>query len=129
MKDILMSATRLAEQIVNSDEYKNMRLLERDMANDERAQAAQLRYRMAQQEAIEAMNDVDHPERLKDATLELDAAEKAMQDDPLIAQTEEARRQFNQLMNNVNGILKLFITGDSDGAGCTGSCEGCSGCD
>ena len=91
MKDILMSATRLAEQIVNSDEYKNMRLLERDMANDERCQAVQLRYRMAQEAAIEAM-------------------------------------KFAQLMNNVNGILKLFITGDSDGEGCSGSCEGCGGC-
>ena len=128
MKDILMSATRLAEQIVNSDEYKNMRLLERDMANDERCQAVQLRYRMAQEAAIEAMNDVEHPERLKDATLELDAADKALHDDPLVVQTEEARKQFAQLMNNVNGILKLFITGDSDGEGCSGSCEGCGGC-
>ena len=124
-----MSATRLAEQIVNSDEYKNMRLLERDLANDEKAQAAQLRFRMAQEEAIEAMNDVEHPERLKDATLELDAAEKAMNDDPLIAQTDEARKIFNQMMQNINGILKLFITGDSDGAGCSGSCEGCKGCE
>ena len=42
------------------------------------------------------------------------------------------RKDFQTMMDNVNRILRLVITGqveDENGsAGCSGNCSGCSGC-
>lgn len=42
-------------------------------------------------------------------------------------QTNEA---FTQMMKKVNSIIKFVVTGENDEEehGCSGSCEGCSGC-
>ena len=46
-------------------------------------------------------------------------------------QLQDARREFTAMMDNVNRILRLVITGetgDSEAGGCGGNCSGCAGC-
>jgi hypothetical protein len=42
----------------------------------------------------------------------------------------EAQVKFQEMMDNVNRILRLVITGEVEDAagGCTGNCSSCSGC-
>ena len=53
------------------------------------------------------------------------AEQAAMKDE--MRQTNEA---FTQMMKKVNSIIKFVVTGENDEEehGCSGSCEGCSGC-
>ena len=41
---------------------------------------------------------------------------------------QAARADFNQMMENINQILRLIITGETEAGGCSGSCESCGGC-
>ena len=47
-------------------------------------------------------------------------------------QLQDARRAFTAMMDNVNRILRLVITGETGdedtGSGCSGNCSGCAGC-
>ena len=80
-------------------------------------------------EALLAQNNVDH-EALAKAGQEMEEAEKAVNEVPLVAELQEARGMFSLMMDNVNRVLKFMITGEEEDAhgGCSGNCSGCSGC-
>ena len=59
---------------------------------------------------------------------ELEEAEKELNDMPVIAQLQETRQAFTEMMEGVNRILRLVITGEPEQGGCTGSCATCGGC-
>ena len=37
-------------------------------------------------------------------------------------------QEYNDLMENVNRILRLVVTGETDEGGCSGNCATCGGC-
>ena len=70
---------------------------------------------------------------LAEASREMEEAEKRMNENGMIKTLKEYRKDFQTMMDNVNRILRLVITGqteDEDGrsSGCSGNCSGCSGC-
>ena len=84
-------------------------------------------------ETVLAQSDMDH-ELLARAGEEMEEAEKRLNEVPLVKEMQEARREFTQMMENVNRILRLVVTGETDDgcsgdcSGCSGGCEGCGGC-
>ena len=40
----------------------------------------------------------------------------------------EARNNFNGLINQINQVLQFIVTGRMDEAGCSGDCGSCGGC-
>ena len=72
------------------------------------------------------------PEDLAKASQEMEEAEKAMNDNEQIIALKSARKDFQTMMDNVNQILRLVITGRIDdeqpGGGCGGNCSSCGGC-
>ena len=58
------------------------------------------------------------------------AAEKAMEECTMVKDMREAQAKFQEMMDNVNRILRLVITGEVEDAtgGCTGNCASCGGC-
>ena len=71
------------------------------------------------------------PEDLAEASLEMEEAEKRMNENEKIQALKTARKDFQTMMDNVNKILRLVITGqveDENTGGCTGSCDTCNGC-
>ncbi len=134
MREVMMRAQALAEAILNSDVYQHMHELEEQVTTDPAATQAIAVY-MEKRTAVETTlraSNMD-PEQLAKAAQELEEVQQQMNDNPLIAQMRAAQKQYQDMMDNVNRILRLVVTGepeDESGAsgGCTGNCASCSGC-
>ena len=134
MREVLQKAQELAEAIIDSEPYLNMKKAERVMRKDETASSilGTMIEKRQKVENILSSNDMN-PEELKTAGEELEEAEKAMNENDKIIGLKQARKEFQNMMDNVNKILKLVVTGevgdDTTGySGCDGNCSGCSGC-
>ena len=73
------------------------------------------------------------PNELAKASAEMEEAEKRMNSNEKIRELKEARKDFQTMMDNVNQILRLVITGQVDegrsgAAACSGDCSCCNGC-
>ena len=130
MQKVLEQARVLAEAIVNSEVYTRMHDAEVKVTADvdaTNAIAAFVEKRQAV-EALLAQNEVDH-DALAAAGREMEEAEHAVNEVALVKELQESRQMFSLMMDNVNRILKVIITGeDEEEHGCSGDCGCCSGC-
>ena len=134
MKEVMMKAQELAEAILDSDIYQNMKKQENAVRKDPEAAMAlgEMIEKRQRVEAVLSEANMD-PEKLAEASREMENAEKRMNENEMIKRLKEYRKDFQTMMDNVNRILRLVITGETeeenDGrSGCTGNCSGCSGC-
>ena len=139
MHNVMHKAQELAEAIVESNVYQRLHAAELQVNKDEEAVRAVSDFVEKRQkvESILASNNLDHNE-LAEAGKAMEDAEKAMNEVPLIMEMQESRREFTQMMENVNRILRLVITGETEDecdcgdhhhhGGCSGSCSTCGGC-
>lgn len=136
MKKVMQKTQELAEAILESDFYKNMKSIESETRRDEVAASLldDMIYKRQRVEDILSSSGMN-PEELKKASAEMNEAEKAMNDNPQIQKLKEARKNFQTMMDNVNQLLRLVITGETEdgnrfrrGGSCGGSCSGCNGC-
>ena len=135
MREVMQKAQELAEAIVESSIYQRMHAAELQVNKDEEAVRAVAEFVEKRQavETVLAQSDMDH-ELLAQAGEEMEEAEKHLNEVPLVKEMQEARRDFTQMMENVNRILRLVVTGETDDgcsgdcSGCSGGCEGCGGC-
>ena len=135
MRNVMQKSQELAEAVVASDIYTRMKQLEEEVEQDAEAAAAMhtmVEKRRRVEEVLSTKNM--KPEDLAQASQEMEAAEKAMNENEKIQALKAARRDFSDMMNNVNRILRLVITGEveeedfSATASCSGNCASCSGC-
>ena len=132
LNNVMQKAQALAEAILESEIYQGMKSAERRYMRDEQAlslTAAVNEKRNAVQELLTA-NDMDH-DALAQAGEALEEAEEAMNACVAVHELQDARRAFTSMMDNVNRILRLVITGETDDGeegGCSGNCSGCAGC-
>ena len=130
MEKVLEQARLLAEAIAESDVYQKMHQCENDAMKDAEATRAIADFVEKRQkvESLLAEGNMDHT-ALAEASKAMEDAEKKVNEQPKVRAMQEARGEFTQMMNNVNQILRFIITGEmEDNSGCSGSCEGCSGC-
>ena len=136
MKQVLQKTQELAEAILASEAYQTMKRLEGETRRDEEAASLldDMIWKRQRVEDILSSAGMD-PEELKRASAEMNAAEKAMNANEQIQRLKQARKDFQTMMDNVNQLLRLAITGETGdggrfrrGSGCGGSCEGCNGC-
>ena len=134
MRNVMMKAQELAEAILDSEVYTRMKQQENDVKRDPGAG-------MALSDMIEKRSRVENilssanmdPNELAEASREMEEAEQRMNDNEMIKTLKEYRKDFQTMMDNVNRILRLVITGETEdenggSAGCSGNCSGCSGC-
>ena len=127
MREVMMKAQELAEAILDSEIYKKMKQQENEVRRDPEAA-------FALGEMIEKRNRVENilsatnmdPNELADASRE-------MNENEMIKTLKEYRKDFQTMMDNVNRILRLVITGETEEENsadtrCSGNCSGCSGC-
>ena len=136
MKEVMMCAQKLAEAILNSDVYQHMHTLEEQVTQDEdatKAIAAYMEKRTAVEQAMRKP-DID-PSQLAEAAQELEDVQQAMNDCPIIRDMRDAQKKYQDMMDNVNRILRLVVTGETEDdkggqptSGCTGNCASCGGC-
>ena len=79
MRNVMMKAQELAEAILNSETYTRMKKLESEVRHDETA-ARLLSDMIEKRQAVESILSSANmkPEDLSSASLEMEAAEKAM---------------------------------------------------
>ena len=133
MKQVMQKAQELADAIVASNIYRNMKKMEDDLQNNKAAAEAVGKVMEKRQRVEDLLTEKNmDPEKLKVANQEMVQAEKEMNANEQVIQLKAARKEFSTMMDNVNRVLRLVITGeirDEDvGGGCSGNCSGCNGC-
>lgn len=129
MENVLNQAEQLAEAILESEEFIKMRLAEQAAMRDEGAIQLIEAYSSQRQEVenLLASSDMDH-DALAQAGTKLEDAQKAMDENTLIQNMRSANDTFNNMMQQVNKIIKFVVTGESDEEdSCSGSCSSCGG--
>lgn len=131
MREVMMKAQALADSIAQSDIYKKMHDLEEQVTKDETATALIAAY-MEKRQNVELLlrSPEFDAEKVSAAGQELQDAEQAMDNCTTVKEMREAQQSFQEMMDNVNRILRLVITGEVEDAagGCTGNCASCGGC-
>lgn len=131
MREVMMKAQALAEAIVASETYQTMHGLEDQVTKDENATALIASYMEKRNEVELLLRSPEFDaEKVAAAGEELQNAEKAMEECTMVKDMREAQAKFQEMMDNVNRILRLVITGEVEDAtgGCTGNCASCGGC-
>ena len=134
MRAVMVKTQELAEAILESSYYERMKRLEREAYADEEASAALQRMVDSRRKVEDILSSADmDPEELKNASLAMNEAEEQMNANPILREWKDARKDFQTMMDNVNQILRLVITGEvsenvSTSASCSGNCAGCKGC-
>ena len=129
-----MKAQELAEAMLDSETYQKMNQQENDVRRDPdaaRALSDMIEKRNKVEEILSAAN-MD-PNELAEASREMEEAESRMNSNEMISMLKDYRKDFQTMMDNVNRILRLVITGETEdenggNTGCSGNCSGCSGC-
>ena len=133
MRNVMMKAQELAEAILDSEVYTRMKQQENDVKRDPGAGAAlsDMIEKRSRVESILSSANMD-PNELAEASREMEEAEQRMNDNEMIRTLKEYRKDFQTMMDNVNRILRLVITGETEDengrSSCGGNCSGCSGC-
>ncbi len=134
MRNVMMKAQELAEAILDSEVYKKMKQQENEVRRDPDAAKAlgDMIEKRNRVETILSSNDMK-PDELAEASREMEEAEKRMNENEMIRTLKDYRKDFQTMMDNVNRILRLVITGETEdenggNSGCNGNCSGCSGC-
>ena len=131
MKKVLEQAEALAGSILDSEEFIRMRLAEQAATRDEEATRliADFIEKRQRVENLLSENNLDKDE-LTSASDEMEAAQKTMNDYPMIQAMQTARAEFTNMMNQVNTLIRFVVTGETEQpqSGCSGSCDSCGGC-
>jgi cell fate (sporulation/competence/biofilm development) regulator YlbF (YheA/YmcA/DUF963 family) len=132
MKKVLEQAEQLAGSILDSEEFIRMRLAEQAVTKDGEATRliADFIEKRQRVEMLLSQNNLDQGE-LASAGDEMEVAQKKMNDCPMIQTMQSARGEFTNMMNQVNALIRFVVTGETEQpkSSCSGSCDGCSGCD
>ena len=134
MQAVMTKAQELAEAILNSECYQSMKKTEAEMRRDPAAAAA-LGDMIEKRTKVENILSSAHmdPDELAEASREMEEAEERMNGNEKIRELKERRKDFQTMMDNVNRILRLVVTGEAEDesrgtAACGGDCSCCSGC-
>lgn len=133
MNNVMTKAQELAEAVSRSDVYLRMKEKEAEVEADEAASAAIRRMADKRQRVEDLLSQKGmDPSELKLANAEMILAEREMNANASVMALKAARKEFTDMMDNVNRILRMVITGEVReedlSSDCSGNCEGCSGC-
>ena len=133
MQTVMQKAQELAEAILASDIYREMKSREEDLQSDSEAAEAVNRLARQRQRVEDLLSSCGmDPEELKRANADMIQAEQEMNTNEKVVRLKTARKDFSTMMDNVNRVLRLVITGevrdDDTASACPGNCSSCSGC-
>ena len=124
--EILELAHELGKMIAESEEMVKMHAAEEAQANDEASREALQAFNLKRMNLARDMQEkkISHEEAVKQNT---EAFQQLMDENELIRAYVEAKKAFDEMVGNINGVLNFYITGQEPG-GCTHDCSSCGGC-
>lgn len=128
MGEVYRLAQELAEAIARSEEYAELRAA-RAAADASEELCALEQEQQTRSEQIRAAAQTESGAALLSAIEELNARKERLDQLPEAIRLRAARQGFDELMENVNRILRMVINGDPEAEVDAGSgCAGCAGC-
>ena len=122
---ITEKAHELGQMIKECDEMKALREAEEAQANDENAQAQVAEFNIKRMNLARDMQEgkITQEEAMKQNN---DAFNEMVEKCETIKNYVEAKKAFDNVINEVNGIINIYIMGEQ--GGCTHDCHTCGGC-
>ena len=126
MTDIIKAAKALGELIQSSDEMKKVKELEALQEQDENAKTLLMEFNMNR---MNLGRDMQNSKITEDEAVRKnnEAFEKLISECEIIKNYVDAKKELDRVVNEVNGILNYYITGQAPG-GCSHDCSSCGGC-
>ena len=128
-QSVIEKAKELAGVIAQSPEYITMRATEDAAGQDEALQELFKKYdgihRDIEEITLKKEPDFDQMDALARELEEIQQQIKAM---PMYQALQAARKQFSDMMSQVNGELSAVLNPYGGGSGCSGNCAACGGC-
>lgn len=123
---VIEKANELGQLIRECPEMKALTDAEAAQAKDEAAQELIKEFNLKRMNLARDMQEgkLTQEEAIKKNN---EAFEEMVEKSESIKAYVEAKKKFDNLLNGVNNIINLYITGEQAG-GCTHDCHSCSGC-
>ena len=126
---VIDKAKELAGVIAQSPEYIAMRATEDAASQDQELVALFAQYDAIHREIEDAsLKKEPDFDTIGAKTRELDEVLQQIKARPLYQALQGARKQFSEMMGQVNRELSSVLNPGGSQAGCSGNCAGCSGC-
>lgn len=126
--DPIMKAKELGEAIQEDVRYKAF--MEAQAAHDNDAELQNLLQSFTEtRDALIAERQADQPDEAKCAALNetMRAFYNEVIENETMMQFMQAKQELDSLVNQVNGIINFYITGEEPSS-CGGNCGSCGGC-
>ncbi len=129
-KEIMDLARQLGEALARSKELYDYREAERQVASDSETCRLTRAFKQKRSEFIAKQDDPNcSQESLEKCAAELDAADRDMKSNPLIAAYYCKGSAFNNLIYQINQLLKYYTINSEESAQFSSAgCSSCSGC-
>ena len=123
---VIEKANELGQLIKESPEMKALKAAEEAQAKDDAAQELIKEFNLKRMNLARDMQEgkMTQEEAIKKNN---EAFEEMVSKSESIKAYVEAKKAFDTMLNSVNNIINLYITGEQDG-GCTHDCHSCKGC-
>ena len=130
MDPVFEKTRELGQALLECETYQRMKEAEdRAMADADAAEA--MGQFLEKRQALQDLMQTDNPDpgAMKRISDEIDEAQQRLGMIDAIVELNEARGEFNSLINQINQVLQFIVTGNmNEPSGCTGSCATCAGC-
>lgn len=125
---IIEKTQELGQMIIESEEYVAMQKAEMRQTADEEAMNLIMEYNQKRTGFMQKLqNPETKPEEVEEIREQMDKEYGILTANESISGYIEAMQNFNNLMNQVNGIIAYYVNGQQNDE-CGGSCSSCSGC-
>ena len=129
--DIIFEKTReLGKALMESEAYQRMKEAEDRAMQNEHAAGVMGAYLEKRQELTSLMESENpDPVAMKRLSDEMDEAQEQLRMIDDIVDLNQARAEFNSLIEQINQVLQFIVTGNmTPPSDCSGNCAGCAGC-
>ena len=129
--DIIFEKTReLGKALMESETYQRMKAAEDRAMQNEHAAGVMGAYLEKRQELTSLMESENpDPVAMKRLSDEMDEAQEQLRMIDDIVELNQARAEFNGLIEQINQVLQFIVTGNmATSSECSGNCSACSGC-
>ncbi len=127
--DILEQARELGQAILNSPEYERYEKAQKAQSEDEDATSQIKDYNNLRNELALRIKNTNPPQdEIDEVRATLEGEYHKLRKNPIIDEFIEANEAYYRLVENVNGIISMFVSGKESGGCSGGGCSSCSGC-
>ncbi len=126
--NIIEKTQELGQMIIESEEYVAMQKAEMRQTADEEAMKLIMEYNQKRTGFMQQLQNPDTtPEQVEEIKEQMDKEYETLIANESIAGYIDAMQNFNNLMNQVNGIIAYYVNGQQNGS-CSGDCSSCGSC-